>query len=177
MKRLLSGAVAGALLLFFAAPLLAQSESVSMQELRQCREYADAAKRLACYDHIGEPAPIVKTTTVPADSKPQDTAAAAAEVPQEVEDDSQYRELTDDIGLPTSDDADETIRATVVRCGEANNRKFYFYFKNGQVWQYLGGNKLRYKNCNTQASLIEDGFGFKLQLDGKSGYLRVRRVK
>ena len=177
MKRVLSGAVAGAMMMLISFPLLAQNDSVSMEALRQCREYSDIGKRLSCYDHIGEPAPIVETTTVPADADPQDTAAGAAEVSEEVENDSLYRDLTDDIGLPKSDDAYETIHATVVRCGEANNRKFYFYFDNGQIWKYIGGKRLRYKSCNAPANLTEDGFGFRLQIDGKPGLLRVQRVK
>ncbi|MDH3336378.1 MAG: hypothetical protein OER22_05305 [Gammaproteobacteria bacterium] len=176
MKSLLSGAVAGALLLCSAA-VLADNESVPMDELHQCREYPDIEKRLACYDGIGETAPVVATTGIAVQVEPQETEAVAAEVSQEVDDDSQYRELTDDIGLPKSEDNYETILTTVVRCGVANNRKFYFYFENGQVWQYLGNKKLRYRNCNAQAKLVEDGIGFKLQLDGESGQPRVKRVK
>lgn len=177
MKRILSGVVAGAMLLLISFPLLAQYDSVSMEALRQCREYSDIGKRLACYDHIGEPAPIVETTTVPADAEPQDTAAAVAEVPQELEDDSQYRELTDDIGLPMQEGGEKTFLATISRCGLASNRIFYFYFENGQIWKYLGHRRLKYRDCNFEAKIIEDAFGFALQIEGESRLLRIIRVK
>ena len=65
----------------------------------------------------------------------------------------------------------------MVRCGEANNRRFYFYFDNGQVWKYLGRKKLRFLDCDSQATLVEDGFGFTLKLDTDEREMRVQRVK
>lgn len=174
MKRGILGVVSGAMLLLISLPLPAQNDSVSMQEIRQCREHTDLVQRLACYDQIGKPAPVVETPAVPADA--ESPAAAAADVPQEVERVSQHPMPSDDFGLPKSEDALESIRATVVRCGEANDRRFYFYLDNGQVWKYLGGKYLRYKSCNSPATLSEDSLGFKLQMDGKPS-LRVKRVR
>lgn len=175
MNRLILGVATGAMLLC-SAPPLAASETVSVDELFECREIADSEQRLACYDGIGKPAPAIEPAAGDAEPPVQDRGAAAAVVAAgEVEPD--YRELTDDVGLPRTDEDSQRIRATVVRCGQANNRKFYFYFDNGQVWEYIGGQRLRYKNCDTQASLVEDGLGFKMRLDGKPLELRVRRVK
>ncbi len=176
MKKVFSGTLAGAMLLLISLPLPAQNDSVSMEALRQCREYSDIEKRLACYDQIGEPAPVVETPPVPADAESAAAAAAAADVPQEIERVSQHPVPSDDFGLPKSEDALESIRATVVRCGEANDHRFYFYLDNGQVWKYLGGKYLRYKSCNSPATLSEDSLGFKLQMDGKPS-LRVKRVR
>ena len=175
MKRVFWGALAGAMLLI-SFPLPAQNDSVSIQQLRQCREYTDAEKRITCYDRIGEPAPVADKPTVPADTETSAAAIAAADVPQEIEPDSQGPESSHDFGLPKSEDDFETIHANVVRCGEANNRKFYFYFDNGQVWKYLGGKKLRYRTCSFPAALTEDSFGFTLRIEEKSS-LRVQRVK
>ena len=174
MKRVFSGALAGAMLM--SLPLPAQNDSVSMEELRQCREYSDLEQRLACYDQIGKPAPVVETPAVPADAASPAATAAAADVPQEVKRVSQHPVPSDDFGLPKSEDALESIRATVVRCGEANDHRFYFYLDNGQVWKYLGGKYLKYKSCDSPVTLSEDSLGFKLQMDGKSS-LRVKRVR
>ena len=176
MKRVFLGALAIAIPLLSSFPLAAQSDSVLMQQLRQCREYSDVQKRVTCYDRIGEPASVAVTPSVPANTQTAATEVAAADVPQEVERVSQDPEPTDDFGLPKSEDDLNTIHATVVRCGEANNHRFYFYFDNGQVWKYLGGKKLRYRTCKFPATLTEDSFGFALRIDGKSS-LRVRRVK
>ena len=201
-----SRAISSVLLIFAAGPLLAQGGSVSMDELQACRDYEDPAERMACYDnidkttapaHAAEPAPAVAPApeAVPAiEADPQPATAevpesAARQQPQPAEaslpvepppaaaPEEQYQELTDDVGLPKSDDSLQTIRATVARCGEASNRRFYFYFDNGQVWKYLGRKKLRFLDCDNQASLIEDGWGFKLKLDGDERPMRVQRVK
>ncbi|MCH8943146.1 MAG: hypothetical protein IH910_00030 [Proteobacteria bacterium] len=176
MKRIFSGALAGAMLLLISSPLTAQNDSVSTEELRQCREYSDLEKRLACYDQIGELAPVVETPAVPVAAELPAATAAAAVVLQEVERDAQHPVPSDDFGFPKSEDALESIRATVVRCGEANDHRFYFYLDNGQVWKYLGSKYLKYKSCDSPVTLSEDSLGFKLQMDGKSS-LRVKRVR
>ena len=193
----------GALLLLFAAPLYAQSQSDSMQELRQCREHEEPEARLACYDRVAVSTAATESQAAvvedvppepelphdePMEDEPMEQESvgepAAAATPQSVaseevseEPESEYAELTDDIGLPKTGDANRPILAYVARCGEANNRKFYFYFDNGQIWQYIGGRRLRYKSCDTAARLTEDGLGFMLQLDGESRRMRVQRVK
>ena len=197
MIRLSSHAAAVALLSLITTPLLAQSDSEAMDEIQKCRQYEDPAQRMACYDRIGEPrAPAAMT--VPAE--PPAPAPAAEPVPAAQPEPggtpqpeaqpaprataapgpaggASTRELTDDIGLPKSEGDYPTIRASVDRCDYANNRRFYFYFANGQIWKYIGTKKLRFLNCDNQASLIEDGFGFKLQLDGSEKQYRVQRVK
>ena len=176
MERVILSAISCAMLILISAPLPAHNSSVSMQQLRQCREYSDNGKRLACYDRIGDPAPVAETPTTPADTESTVDTVGSAEGPREVDRDLEHSEPADDFGFPKSEDALETNRATVVRCGESNNRKFYFYFDNGQAWQYLGGKRLRYTSCNSPATLREDSFGFTLQIDGKPS-LRVQRVR
>lgn len=167
-----SGAVA--ILVFFSTTLCAQDEKVGMQDIRKCRQISEAEARLACYDRLGEPAT----------SGPGTTAAEqpAQEAPGTVHEDVTghgpgYRELTEDVGLPKAIRDDQVILATVSRCGEANNRRFYFYFDNGQIWKYVGGRKLRIRDCSKPATLREDRFGFTLQLDGDARSMRVERVK
>jgi len=164
MKSTFSGICASAILLFLTVPLFAQNASVSMEELHECREFAEAETRLACYDRLGSPGAAVQAQTVVSEE-------ALAE------EESAYGELADDVGLPNKDDAKKPILVTLTSCGEASNRIFYFKFENGQIWKYIGRKKLKYKNCNPNATLLEDGFGFSLQLDGEAGKLRVQRVK
>lgn len=137
-----------------------------MQDIQKCRQMPEAEMRLACYDRLGEP------------GAQQPTQAQPGAVHEDVtEQEPGYRELTEDVGLPKEIQDDQVILATVSRCGEANNRKFYFYFDNGQVWKYVGGRKLRIRDCSKQATLQEDRFGYTLQLDGDSRSMRVERVK
>ena len=179
-------------LLLAAAPLFAQQDNVSMQELQQCRDLQDPAERMACYDNIGAaaaPAPAAPPpveAVSPAAAEPAATPPVEQPAPAEAAETTtaapaaaaeEYGELTDDVGLPKSGEDLQLMRATVARCGEANNRRFYFYFDNGQVWKYLGRKKLRFLDCENQATLIEDGFGFTLKIDGDEREMRVQRVK
>ena len=163
-------------LLFIVSSLAAQDQSGVVDKIQQCGDIEDTDERLACYDRIGRSqaaempdpgaddagAPLVSDT--PVDATPE--ASEAAEGQQSV----------DDFGLPKDADDFGAIEATVARCGESNNRKFYFYLDNGQVWQYIGVQNPRRLDCEGPATLTEDSFGFKLHLQGKPD-LRVRRVR
>jgi len=176
MKKVHSGPVASAMLLLMSLPSAAQDGRVSMQEIHQCRDHSDAEKRLTCYDQIGKPAPVETAPVVTADAETPDTTTAETDAAQDLEPGTQGHEPADDFGLPKTENNYESFRATVARCSEAKNRMFYFYLDNGQVWKYVGNKRLRYKNCNSPATLSEDGFGFTLQMD-EGPTLRVLRVK
>ncbi len=163
--------ILSALILSVAMPSAAQSGDKLSDALQQCRQYADRNERLDCYDAIGIKAVTVEHATPDAVPEPDPAPAIApadAPAPQAV---------ADNIGLPKPVAEYESVRANVVRCGKANDHRFYFYFDNGQVWKYLGNRHLRYRNCDSPATLYEDGFGFALQLDGEKRKLRVQRVK
>ena len=125
--------------------------------LDQCRLISDADVRLECYDSIGDDA----ATDVP--------AAVPAPPPG--------NEPDADFGLPEKETKYQFYNVTVDRCGQAANRRFYFYFDNGQVWRYLGDKKLRYRNCNLTATVKEDRFGYALQFDNETRFHRIQRVK
>jgi hypothetical protein len=183
------GTSAGAMLLLFSLPLSAQNDGVSMQQLNQCREIADTEERIACYDNISEPAPTAdtpaeapvetpaETPTVSAEAATAAAAATAATASPEAEAESRPEPDPDaDFGLPTPEENRETIQANVARCGEASNRKYYFYLDNGQIWEFLGRSNPRYRSCNSPVTITEDGMGFSLQMEGDSSH-RVRRYK
>jgi hypothetical protein len=176
--RYFSGAVA----LLLTVQGHTANDCVATEEIERCRTIADVVDRLDCYDRIGRPetAP-THALEAPGDSIPEpvpmDQDSQDPESPVVAAEDTEYGELTDDVGLPKSADDYKPIPVTVVRCGQSNNRKWYFYFDNGQVWQYLGVRALRYRDCNTPGVLIEDGMGFALQMDADKAKLRVKRVR
>jgi hypothetical protein len=176
--------VTGAVVLLLAAPSHAQNDSAATDYIERCRTIADVMDRLACYDRIG--APDTAPATAPEareDSMPETEAAHSDEGSQDPEaavtatDDIEYGDLTDDVGLAKRADAFKPILVTVTRCSQANNRKWYFYLDNGQVWQYMGARTLRYRRCDTPGKLIEDSLGFSLQMDGDTAKHRVKRVR
>ena len=156
-----------------AASVYAQSDGRSTDGIAECREFADAEARLACYDRIGKTASGNKEQSEPGENVAETPEPGMAEIEKG---DSGYGVLSDDTGLPQSADANKPIPVTISKCGEATNFKFYFYFDNGQVWRYIGGKKLRYRGCEGAAILVEDRLGFSLQMEGDNARLRVKRI-
>ena len=179
----------GAVMLLVAVSLSAEDNL--KEELELCRSIADSGGRLLCYDRIGRPppaaAPVAAPAVVPEAAAPAvvPEAAAPAVVPEaaapavkSATDDAQNEEPPDDFGLPKAeDDPRNTILETIERCGEANDRRFYFYFENGQIWKYLGTKKLRIRDCNRSGRITEDEFGYALRIEGDNRSLRVKRVR
>lgn len=174
----------------FSATALTQVEETITEKLDRCRDLTNAMARLGCYDRIGEPRaasqPAPKNhvdTETGLDAAPDselvrdDSASPAPKASEGAFEDTEYGELTDNIGLPKSADAYKPISVTIANCGKTNNRKWYFYFDNGQVWQYIGARSLRYRRCNTPAILEEDTLGFVLHMEGDTARLRVKRVR
>lgn len=164
----------GGSVLLLAASVYAQSDDHSKGRVEQCRKLADAEARLACYDRIGrsDPAGVDERESRPDAAPESDPSSTGPET-----EGSGYGTLTEDTGLTKAAAVNKPIPVTVSRCGEATNFKFYFYLDNGQVWRYIGGGKLRLRSCDGAAFLVEDRFGYTLQLDGDSARLRVKRVK
>ncbi len=190
MASIHSRLITGAVILSLTTPAHAQSDSAATEDIEQCRQIADVMERLACYDRIGEreiatrPAPENQGLVVPeaetsAATEPGYTEQVApeAEISEAADEDTEYGVLTDDVGLPKSSDDYKPILVTVVRCNKGNDYKWYFYLENGQVWKYLGTRTLRYRSCNAPAKLIEDSFGFTLQMNGEKLKHRVQRVR
>ena len=174
--------VIGAVALLLTVPGHAENDCIATEDFERCRAIDDVLERLACYDRIGRPETVpTHALEAPGESVPEprsmDQDSQEPEIPEAAAKDTEYGELTEDVGLPKSADDYKPIRVTVVRCGQSNDRKWYFYFDNGQVWQYLGARALRYRGCDTPGTLIEDGMGFTLLMDNDEAKHRVKRVR
>lgn len=186
MTKYQLGLIAVAANLALAAPGQAQSAGESVEGIEKCRNIANASERLDCYDRVHEledaAGPVPSTPASTREGSGSETTGATASSPDKevsdvAADQPEYGVLTDDTGMTKPDDAYKPIPVTITRCGQANNRKWYFYLDNGQVWQYLGARTLRYKSCDTPGQLTEDRLGFSLQMNGNTAKHRVRRVR
>jgi len=156
--------------------VVAHSNSVATdnvaEALTNCRTLGDEIERLECYDGIG------KATATMNEQRAAEIVAVASEPESgSMTASSQSTEHQDDFGLPKKPDGPQSIRVTVESCGEASNRLFYFYLEDGQVWKYVGKDKLRIKSCEPGATIGEDRWGFSIQLDGDTRQLRVTRLR
>jgi hypothetical protein len=131
--------------------------------LHRCGAIEDATSRLECYDEVAKrasaPQQPVEAPKQPVESAPvKDKPETAKKVDEEGE-------------------RDETFAATVTRCEEAYDGKYFFFFDNGQVWKQVKADRERYRDCDFNVTVTRDWFGYKMQRDGKKRRIRISRVK
>lgn len=131
--------------------------------LAQCVSIDDAGQRLACYDEVAGRG---------SGADEGDDGAAGVPVP-----------ITEDYGAEqlSTDNPDRKVEKPVLvkvtSCRRDSRRRYYFYLENGQIWRQNDDDRLRYKDCNFNATIVRDGFGYKLQVEGQKRRTRVKRVQ
>lgn len=127
--------------------------------LAQCVSIDDADRRLACYD---EAAGRVSG------------ADEGAEGPVPITQDYGAEQLSND---NPDRKVEKPVLVKVTSCRRDDRRRYYFYLENGQVWRQNDDDRLRFKDCNFNATIVRDGFGYKLQVEGQKRRTRVKRVQ
>ena len=162
----------GAVFLF--AVLAARADESISDGLQRCRLIEGASARLACYDGLSRgrtPAPIAASASVDPSSVEQSAAEQSANK-------SLADPGTETVRGDTGDKYETvTIRATVTNCRQGENKKYYFYFENGQVWKQSGTSRKKYEDCEFEASIMRDAFGYRMLPDGETQRIRITRVK
>jgi hypothetical protein len=166
----------------FTSPGVAQSAD-TMEELRACAGMTDDDARLACFDKLGERAlqesfadqkPMQEEKVEPEAIAVASAAAAATVEPEAVtETVTTIEPLPDDLGSP----GNVQYSTVVTSCKTGYYGDVYFVFDNGQVWKHTGSRRLRLKECNFNATIEKDGFGYKMRAEGVDGPMRVKRSK
>ncbi len=155
-------------LFVMCAPVLVLAQS--SEDLSRCGSIEDDAKRVACYDEISGRQSTAKDVTM--EAAPSSSAPAAAES-------EEYAPLTADVGAESLDgaDKDKPVRGHVTSCRKDSLNDYFFYFDNGQVWKEKSDARLHYKECDFSVTISRDFFGYKMQIDGEKGRIRISRVK
>jgi len=158
-KTGLTISILGTIALTASAEVHAQDSS----DKARCAELENAEARLACYDEaVGR-----------SSSSPPDTKAAEKEP----------NPLTEEVGQEQLDSKDrpdqepEAFAGRVTDCRQNVDGKWYFYFANGQVWKESNSGKQRFKDCDFEATITKDVFGYKMQIDGEGKKIRIGRVR
>lgn len=126
-----------------------------VEQLKACGRIVDQVARLACYDDIGK-------QILDEESSQKPTLA----------DDIGGAEFEERSGTPKRQD-----KGLVTSCEKGANKRWYFYFENGQVWKEVNTGRHRFKDCNFIASIARDGFGYKMQIDDTEKRVRVSRIR
>ncbi len=155
-----------------------------VEELKNCARTEDRNDRMACFESLGKRMLDQEVSDVPPPTEPETVAAIlpAAALTKPATQTTQPG-LPDELGgsgfeKPKERKADEIWPATghVRRCRKTRDDLWYFYFDSGQEWRQNGRGKYRFENCDFNATINKDFFGFKMQIEG-GRKIRVRRVK
>ncbi len=152
------------LITVFTSSGIAQSVD-PVEELKACAKMTDRNARFACFDNLGER--VLREAS--ADEKPTREKMAQPEAVTGTATNAQP--LPDDLGNSTGIKYSELITS----CKKGPSGAWYFIFDNGQVWKEVNKRNRRFKECNFNATITKDGFGYKMHIHEVDKYLRVKR--
>ena len=146
----------------------------SNEQAKACMTIGDGAKRLACFDNWA--ASTFESNVVQSDSdKGNDEDSPNTGTNAEP-----ASSLPSTLGGGKFDNTKkvfESNRGKVVSCKQSYDKRWFFIFDNGQVWKQTDRRQRFFKDCDFFVTLTEDGFGYKMFIEGKKTKIRVKRTK
>lgn len=165
--------------LSFAAISIAESPD-PIDELKACAKTADQDERIACYEALGKRVLAADAEATAKKAQPVQSSPIAAEAAAVVAVAS-TPELKDDLGgerfAKESDPAYAENQGLITSCKYGRDDRWYFYFDNGQVWKQSNYGRMSFDECNFIATINKDLFGYKMEIEGRDGKIRVTRRK
>ena len=153
----------------FVVPALA--ENSDDDGILRCASLDDAQERLACYDGLTDreaSTPDLDALPAAASAPPAVTTPSSAVPPDDFGSESLARK---------DDDEDVPVVVRVNRCTKDSFKDYLFYLEGGQVWKQVSDKKLSFPECDFNATISRDYFGFKMQIEGEKSRFRVKRVR
>ena len=161
--------------LILGVPSLSCADDATVQDVQSCESIIEASARLACYDKVASGSAQERV-------QPEEQVVSDPGEPQEEYlEDGRFVPLTDEVGLTQvqsgASKEPQPIRATVTKCQAGADGKTLFYFDNGQVWKQVDAGRQRMKECEFVATITRDAFGFRMQPEGQTSRVRIKRIK
>ncbi len=173
-------------------PLTAMAQTDKLQlELGKCSAIADINARVACYDNLARPqqdkAP-VSTSGVPAAKvvesapaakavEPAVTAKAPAPARAEAEAGKIEKFGQQQTKLESNAKGEEALIGKVSILKEVEPNKLQITLANGQVWKQMIGKPFYIRENDTvRISPSSWGSSYRLEIDGKPGFIQVSRL-
>jgi hypothetical protein len=174
---------------FYATALLSLGAmaQTDRQQMERCYGITANDARLACYDALVRPATPIAASPAPAATAPAPAAppraetATTAEAPLAAR--SEEPVTTENFGQQTARieadaEGEAALVATVTAIDEVEPNKMLITLANGQVWrQSIGKSFLLRENDTVRIVRSPWGESFRLQKDGKPGYIQVLRQR
>lgn len=150
----------------FSLGLVLLSNTSWAQDLSQCVNIGDDKARLACFDKLA-----ASISSVESNSEPNNVETAQKKV----------TELPSSAGGANFEEAAgktrENYSAQVVKCTQASNGRWFYYFDNKQIWKQVDSRKRRHKQCDFKVTVSKDGFGYYMRIDESNSKIRIRRQR
>jgi hypothetical protein len=124
-----------------------------------------------------EPEPEPEPETEAASGAAATAAVAAAAASTEA---GSAQPIPDDVGGQRfEENTDEKYLDHVVSCDKNSEGKWVFTFKSGQVWKQVSSRRVVLDDdaCQFNATVSKDFFGYKMQIEGEKGKIRISRLK
>lgn len=136
------------------------SESLQDQ-IDQCSLIKKNKKRLNCFDQLSTKA----SATTDKSIAPKETS-------------SQTEQLPDNLGGADFSKGKEpkSYAGKVVSCKAAHDRKWFYFFENGQVWKQVDRRRIRHKTCEFEVAIKKDGLGYVMYYD-QNRKVRIKRKR
>lgn len=156
-------------------PAAVANAADAIEALRACATVTDRDARLNCYDDLGkrlleeESSAQTPSANDHIQAEAAETATTAA-VPPSLPADLGGTAFEKKSGMPQN-------KGRVTSCQKGADNRWYFFFDNEQVWKESNTGRYRFKDCNFIASISRDGFGYRMQQEGKTRKIRVTRVR
>ncbi len=173
------------------APVASANSTDVIEALKTCARTVQQEARIECYEALGkrvlasaeatpdvadvaETAPVVQPGAAQEGAVEAAVATAAVSAPKADMDEHmggyEYQEKP-------SDHPDNAVHARVTLCQQDRGKVWYFKFENGQVWKQVDRTRLNFQGCDFAVTILKDGFGYKMQIEGSERQIRISRRK
>ncbi|MEM7361041.1 MAG: hypothetical protein AAF431_18260 [Pseudomonadota bacterium] len=171
-------------------PAAADSSGV-IDALKVCARTADDSARIACYEDLGKSvlaaeaqsngddggeSAVASEGDSSADTASTNTAEAESIEPAaegSLPDSIGGREFAAAAGVEA-----ESYRGKVKSCKRGLDRQWFYIFEGGQIWKQADNRKRSYKGgCDFEVTIVEDSFGYLMQVDGEERTTRINRFR
>ena len=168
------------IILFLSFSTISPARSAdAIDELKACARIDDRDSRCDCYETMGKRVLDAETAADNSITPPGRIASEAT--PAVVASTKVTQGLPDGMGgaefEAKPDPADGQIQGRINACKQGVDRRWHFFFENGQVWKQVNVARLVFRECDFMATITKDGFGYKMQVEGRKRKIRVSRRK
>jgi hypothetical protein len=174
-KRLMNALPARLVLVFILGltfgPVPFAQSSDPLAQLKVCANTTDRDSRIACLEELAIQVRDAQAGAIKATPTQHEPDVADLGPPA----------LKDDLGgerfanKPDLEDAQD--RGLITACTQGTDKKWYFYFENGQIWKQVSDRRLRFDECRFVATITKDMFGYKMLIEGHKRKIRISRRK